>query len=115
VFESIQVIRDRDVDSALGLRTTAVSLGVPRTLRLGRALALLAALYAALVLHPASGAVAASALLVPWRDGEAASYWTAVKLVFGLAWLAACASVYLDGASSGLLLRLEAQAAMGGT
>lgn len=113
VFESIQVIRDREVDAALGLRTTAVVLGVPRTLALGRGLALIAATYAALVIHPWSGALAGLAVLVPWRADRAASYWTRVKVVFGLAWLFGCGAIIVGGKSAGLLLRLDAHATLG--
>ncbi|MFY0537922.1 hypothetical protein [Nannocystis pusilla] len=38
VFETIQVIRDHDADRDTGVRTTAVALGVPRTLALARGL-----------------------------------------------------------------------------
>jgi 4-hydroxybenzoate polyprenyltransferase len=110
VFECIQVVRDRDVDAGLGLRTTAVALGVPRTVALGRLLTLLAAAYAALMLHPWSGAITALAALVPWRAAYPTRYWTQVKVVFGVAWLFACGAVYLHGESAGLWLRLAADA-----
>lgn len=112
VFESIQVVRDREADAALGLRTTAVALGDRATLRLGRVLAIVAAAYGVLAIHPWSGAVAALAALLPWREGNAARHWTRVKLTFGVAWLVACAEIYLDGASAGLLLPLDAGATM---
>jgi hypothetical protein len=54
VFEGIQVIRDHDADdSAAGVRTTAVALGVARTLALVRVmLGRVCAVYGALVVSP---------------------------------------------------------------
>ena len=96
VFETIQVIRDRESDQQLAVRTTAVVLGARRTFLLARALMLLVAGYAALVLHPAAGALALGALLLPLREGERAAQqlWTRIKLIYGSAWLLACALLY---------------------
>ncbi len=115
VFEPIQTMRDHRADSALGIRTTAVVLGVPSTLRLTRALMLVCALYAALVLHPVAGAVAVVAIAVPLRDAEGGPepverFWTRIKLVYGLAWLAACALCYLGEGSHGWLLSVDGAA-----
>lgn len=112
VFEAIQVVRDRDVDAALGLRTTAVALGVAPTRRIARMLTAAAAAYGGLVVHPIAGLVAATALFLPWPEGKTVRHWTAVKLVFGCAWLVGCGVVYLDGTTAGLLLRLDAHATM---
>lgn len=112
VFEPIQVIRDRAADAALSVRTTAVVLGVPRTLQLARALMLVSAAYAALVLHPAAGGLLLLAPLIPFREGRADRYWTAVKLVCGCAWLFACAALYTSGTSAGLLLGIDAESTL---
>jgi 4-hydroxybenzoate polyprenyltransferase len=103
VFEPIQVMRDHDADLAQGVRTTAVALGLPATLRLCRALMLICALYAALVIHPVAGGVCAIAIFVPMRRNRVEQYWTTVKLVYGIAFLIACASAYVDGHTRGLL------------
>ena len=107
VFEPIQTMRDHDADAALGIRTTAVVLGVPRTLVLTRVLMLACASYAALVLHPAAGLVALGALLIPLRGGAVERFWTRVKLIYGFAWLTACALCFLGGGSEGLLWSVE--------
>jgi 4-hydroxybenzoate polyprenyltransferase len=112
VFEALQVIRDHDADARQGVRTTAVVLGVPRTLRLSRLLMLACALYAALALHPIAGAVAACAALLPLSDGRADRLWTRVKLVYGVAFLIGCALAYGHGQSAGLWLAFERDAAL---
>lgn len=111
VFESIQVMRDESEDREQGVQTTAVVLGAQRTLLLARVLMVLAAVYAALVLHPLSGALGLAAVAIP-MGADPARYWTRVKLCFGLSWLVGCAQVYWMEASAGLWLRLPAQAAL---
>ena len=100
VFETIQVVRDRESDRQQDVRTTAVVLGARRTFMLARALMLLAAGYGALLLHPAAGAVALAALALPMREGEreAQKLWTRVKLIYGAAWLTACGLLFARGA-----------------
>jgi 4-hydroxybenzoate polyprenyltransferase len=109
VFESIQVTRDHDADRALGVRTTAVALGVRRTMWLARALMLGVSAYAALVLHPVAGAITALTLLLPWPVQRTEAFWTKVKLVYGAAWLWACAGVFLARSTDGLLLSVDAR------
>jgi 4-hydroxybenzoate polyprenyltransferase len=108
VFETIQVIRDADTDRKLGVRTTAVALGEARTLWLGRALMLICAGYAALVLHPVAGGVCLLALALRMKPGSADRFWTAVKIIYGIAWLTTCGFVLASGRSQGLLFELEA-------
>jgi 4-hydroxybenzoate polyprenyltransferase len=110
VFEPIQTMRDHDADRELGIRTTAVVLGVPRTLVLTRALMLLCAGYAGLVLHPLSGGLALLALLIPFDAAAVERYWTRVKLAYGMAWLTACAACFVQGGSEGLLFSVDAAA-----
>jgi 4-hydroxybenzoate polyprenyltransferase len=107
VFETIQVIRDYEADRHAGVRTTAVVLGKAASLWLARGLMLASALYAALVLHPIAGVVAAGALLVPLRDSAVDSYWTRIKLISGVAWLCICALTFLTERSHGLLVSVR--------
>jgi 4-hydroxybenzoate polyprenyltransferase len=113
VFETIQVMRDSDEDAAEGVRTTSVVLGKARTLWLARALMVLSSVYALLVLHPIAFAISAVALLLPFQPDQVERYWTRVKLVYGVAWLAICAFVYFSGHSAGLLLALDRAASFG--
>jgi len=109
VFETIQVIRDHANDAQLGVRTTAVAIGVRRTLQLGRALMLMCAAYAALVLHPVTGAI--TLLALPLRlqatPKGAEQLWTRIKLIYGAAFLVACGLLHVAGHSSGLWLQLD--------
>jgi 4-hydroxybenzoate polyprenyltransferase len=114
VFETIQVMRDSDEDALEeGVRTTAVVLGKKRTLWLARALMVLSSVYALLVLHPAAAAISAVALALPFEPDRVERYWTRVKLVYGVAWLAICAWVFFTGQSDGLLFALDRDARFG--
>jgi 4-hydroxybenzoate polyprenyltransferase len=97
VFETIQVIRDHDADRQAGVRTTAVALGPMRSLWVARALMLISALYAALMFHPAAGAIALGTLFVPFRSDAVDKYWTRIKLISGVAWLLICAITFFYG------------------
>jgi 4-hydroxybenzoate polyprenyltransferase len=110
VFETIQVIRDADGDRELGVRTTAVAFGEARALWLGRALMLACAAYAALVLHPIAGAICLLALLLRMKPGSADRFWTAVKAVYGVAWLTTCGFLLANGRTEGLLFTIDADA-----
>ena len=103
VFETIQVIRDHETDRDAGVRTTAVVLGKAKALWLARVLMLVSALYAALVLHPLAGVIAAGALFVPLGHSAVDAYWTRIKLISGVAWLCICALTFLTEQSHGLL------------
>jgi 4-hydroxybenzoate polyprenyltransferase len=106
VFETIQVLRDHDDDAKQGVRTTSVVLGAERTLALARVLMVAASAYALVVMHPLSATISAGALLVPFDARDVARYWTRVKLVYGVAWLALCAWVFLYGHSGGLFVQV---------
>jgi 4-hydroxybenzoate polyprenyltransferase len=118
VFESIQVLRDRVEDRSLGVQTTAVVLGARRTLLLVRGLVLVAAGFMVAALDPWAGLLVATAALLPCRQGDGeeqaqalvSGYWDRVRLIFGLAWLAVCARIYLEGASAGLFFSLPVSA-----
>ncbi|MCA9715249.1 MAG: UbiA family prenyltransferase [Myxococcales bacterium] len=110
VFESIQVLRDRVEDRTLGVQTTAVALGQRRTLALIRALALLAAGFMIATLDIWAGLLVASAAVLPCRRGQVPQYWDRVRVIFGVAWLVACARIYLAGASDGLLVSIPVTA-----
>jgi 4-hydroxybenzoate polyprenyltransferase len=106
VFESVQVMRDADQDALEGLRTTGVVLGKARTLLLARALMIVASAYALLVLHPLAAAITAGTLILPFAPDRVEQYWTRIKMVYGVAWLALCGFVYLYGHSQGLLVTI---------
>lgn len=106
VFEGIQVIRDHDADAATGVRTTAVALGVPRTLVLVRALLGASAVYGALVVSPWLAALPAAAILVPLDRLDVTRTWNQVRAILGLAFLGAVATVWWTGATAGVLVRI---------
>ena len=107
VFESIQVMRDADEDAEEGVRTTGVVLGKKRTLILARVMMVLVTAYAALFMHLAVAAISAVALVVPFIESNIERYWTRIKLVYGVAWLALCLWVFLYGESAGLLMSIR--------
>jgi 4-hydroxybenzoate polyprenyltransferase len=113
VFETIQVLRDHDDDAAHGVRTTSVVLGKERTHALVRILMVLASAYALVVMVPASAAIGAGALLVPFDAGHVERYWTRIKLVYGVAWLVLCAWVLLNGHSGGIFWSIDRAASHG--
>jgi hypothetical protein len=65
-----------------------------------------------LVMHPIAGAVTAAALILPFHPDRVAVYWTRVKMVYGVAWLAICAFVFFEGETSGLLASVERAATL---
>jgi len=105
VFEGIQVIRDHDADAATGVRTTAVALGVTRTLVLVRVMLGVSAVYGALVVSPWLAALPALAILVP-LDRDVTRTWNRVRGVLGLAFLGAVGWVWWSGETAGVLVRV---------
>lgn len=93
VFESIQVLRDREGDAKIGVRTTAVVLGEGKTKALARVIMLLSAGYAAYMFHPllAVGPMIAAALPV---GADLTRYWHRVRFILGPTLVAECAVVY---------------------
>lgn len=106
-FELIQVLRDRQEDAESGVVTTAVKLGEARTLLLLRLWMGLSAAFATLTLHRFVGPVLALALLLPYGQSGAKTYWNRVRVVFGLAWLAIIVAMVLSGRGHGLWLGSE--------
>ena len=102
VFETIQVIRDHDTDRDTGVRTTAVALGVPRTLALARVLLVLGATAAALAIHPLAALPPMIGVTLPL--GRPDRYWNLIRLLLGVAFLFAAGWVFVHGATAGLLL-----------
>jgi len=94
VFETIQVLRDRDTDARRGVRTTAVVLGRERTELLARGMMVLGAAYAGTCFHPLLAALplVAAALPIPARDVQ--RYWNRVRMLLGPTLLLECALVY---------------------
>lgn len=94
VFETVQVLRDRERDRAIGVETTAVRIGAGKSLALARAFACLSGVYAALVLHRYFGLIALAGVLLPYR-GNPDRYWNLMRLVLGVCWLACIAAIFL--------------------
>jgi len=94
VFESIQVLRDHDEDAALGVQTTAVALGKPRTRRLIQVMLALAGLYAAVMVHPLLAVLPAVAAVMPMRANDPSLYWNDVRLLLGITFLIECLLVW---------------------
>ncbi len=102
-FELIQVLRDHDDDARVGVQTTAVRLGPERTRAALLLFLMVAAAYAVLVLHRFIGLGLLVAPLIPFDAKNVGRYWTRVRLVLGLSWLAILAWVFLHGRTFGLL------------
>lgn len=111
VYETIQVMRDAPDDAEAGVRTTGVVLGAARTRVLSRVLMAVVCLLAALALNPLSALIAAAALLVPLTGDDMERRWTAVKLIYALAWLVTCGWIFLTGSSAGLVWSIGTGAA----
>lgn len=107
VFESIQVLRDRPEDLAVGVRTTAVALGEAGTRRLIQLLLLASGAYAALVVHPAAGLLPLVALGLPIERGRIPAYWTRVRLLLGVTLVVELAFVAVHGRTAGLWLAIQ--------
>jgi 4-hydroxybenzoate polyprenyltransferase len=99
VFETIQVLRDRDVDAQRGIRTTAVVLGRARTQWLVRGLLVASGAYAAWCFHPALVVLPVIAAALPIPAVKVESYWTRVRMLLGPTLLLECALVYLRAGS----------------
>jgi len=106
VFESIQVLRDRPEDIAVGVLTTAVALGEVGTSRLIRIMLLVSAAYGSLLVHPVAGALPFLALALPITRASIPAYWTRIRILLGLTFLAEIGWVTLYGHTSGLWLAL---------
>jgi hypothetical protein len=106
VFETIQVIRDHADDARTGVRTTAVALGVPRTLLLARILLAVSAVGAAVAVHPLAAVPSILAAFLPL--GRPDRYWNQIRLLLGLAFLLASAWVFIHGSTAGLLVKCAA-------
>ena len=57
-----------------------------------------------------AASVALLALVIPFGADAVERYWTRVKLVYGLAWLAACALCFMHGGSEGLAISVDGAA-----
>ncbi|MCP4600596.1 MAG: UbiA family prenyltransferase [Proteobacteria bacterium] len=105
-FESIQIVRDYEEDVRSGVRTTAVRLGIPRTMILLRLFMVLSVAYAVLLLNRWFGLALLIALLLPFNKDRADVYWNKVRLVMGLGWLAMIGWIFWHGSSTGLLVSI---------
>lgn len=94
VFESIQVLRDREADAKIGVRTTAVVLGARRCALLIRGMLVLCAAYAGIVFHPLLAAVPLGAAGFAVPHASLGSYWHRIRFALGPTLLAECALIY---------------------
>jgi len=103
VTEVVQVIRDQPSDAAAGVQTTAVALGVGAAAFVAHALTVASAAYASLLLEWRVGPALLLALLVPLRAEQAARSWDALRLLFGLVWVAVLFGYFRSGRLGGWL------------
>lgn len=94
VFETIQVLRDREVDARRRISTTAVVLGPMRTAALARLLMVASGIYAAWSFHPALLLPPVVAALLPVPPHDLQPYWHRVRLLLGPTLLVECALVW---------------------
>lgn len=114
VFEGIQVIRDHADDSAANVRTTAVALGVTRTLVLVRVILAASAVYGALVVSPWLAALPAAAIAVPLDRSNVTRTWNHLRMILGFAFLGAIAWVWWTGSTHGVLIEVSRSMTLGG-
>lgn len=100
VFETIQVLRDREIDAPRRIATTAVVLGASRTRALARGLMVLSGIYAAWCFHPLLLLPPLLAAALPLPAGDLQPYWNRVRLLLGPTLLVECALVW-SGAGAG--------------
>ena len=113
VFEGIQVIRDHEDDAAANVRTTAVALGVARTLVLVRVMLAASAVYGALVVSPWLAALPAAAIAVPLDRGDVTRTWNQIRMILGVAFLGAVAWVWWTGTTHGVLVQVSRSMTLG--
>lgn len=113
VFEGVQVIRDHEDDAAAGVRTTAVALGVTRTFLIVRIMLATSAVYGALVVSPWIAILPAAAMLIALDRIHVTRTWNRLRLVLGLAFLAAIAWVTWTGATDGVLVQVSRDMSFG--
>ncbi|MCB9716685.1 MAG: UbiA family prenyltransferase [Myxococcales bacterium] len=94
VFETIQVLRDRQTDARRHIATTAVVLGPSHTRRLARGLMLLSGAYAAYAFHPLLLLPSLAAAVLPVPPADLQPYWHRVRLLLGPTLLVECALVW---------------------
>lgn len=111
-FETVQTLRDRTSDQAAGVRTTAVALGPNGTRALLRAFILLSSVYAAAMVSPWVAPVVAAAVFVPLHEDRLPTAWDRIRVLFGVAWIAAAAAVYLQGGTHGAFLSIDLEATL---
>jgi 4-hydroxybenzoate polyprenyltransferase len=103
VTEAVQVIRDEASDRAARIRTTAVVVGPAVCGWIGRGLVVVAAVYAAAVLHRWFGLGLLLGVLVPLSAAHIGRSWDLLRILFGLTWLAILISFYRAGTLQGWL------------
>jgi 4-hydroxybenzoate polyprenyltransferase len=104
-FETMQVVRDRRADAAIGLRSTAVVIGERASLVLARVLMAASGIYAILVLDRYVGMIVFGAAFLPLSERNAERSWDHVRWVFGVAWLGLIASIVVRSSTFGWIVR----------
>ena len=93
-FETVQTLKDYEEDRKFGLTTTPIVIGVQKTFLVLRILYVTSALYAIFVLKEITGIF----ILVPLffsTTQNMATYWTKLKIVWGIVWLVIMIRLYL--------------------
>ena len=106
-FQLVQTIRDYSEDSVLGVRTTAVQLGIPRAKIVLYVVEILAAGYAVLVLNRWFGLMMFGVLALSLGPKNVVGYWNRARMIMGSVWLMILAWIYWIGSSHGLLLSVD--------
>lgn len=96
VFETIQVLRDLEIDRHRRIPTTAVVLGRARTQWLARGMMLAAGAYAAWCFHPLLMVPPLVAAMLPIPAVELTGYWNRVRLLLGPTLLVECVMIWLQ-------------------
>lgn len=106
VFESIQVLRDREQDVRTGTNTLAVRIGERGTRAVVRGAMVCALVYGALVLSPLAAAVGALAVFLP-IGASIPAYWMRVRAILGVAFLIECISAWHLGHTAGVFWQVD--------
>lgn len=101
--QTIQLLRDRNEDRSVSVKSTAVVLGPEWTLYLGRVLIGLAGVYGVIFLHRYLGTFMFAALCVPYDPESVGPYWIRVRILLGLAWFGILGWIFVYRSTPGLL------------
>jgi 4-hydroxybenzoate polyprenyltransferase len=94
-FEAIQIVRDEPDDRAAGVTSTAVLLGTKRVAWIYRGIVVASATYGMFFVGSPLALILALGAALPLDPARANRTWDLVRALFGTAWLALLAQVYL--------------------